>query len=114
MEFYSLKHQAAQVMMPLHTDLDHLTSDSCGIHSVIPYHDYVVFAWDVCRGLQEKEASYAVYKFDQSPDYKYDYESPLSLVFIMPNAFDHIGPAAKEGILRAEMLRSDDLMKRKV
>ena len=111
--FYSLKHQAMQAGIEYQTTLETLALRCTGMNIVIPYYDYVVYAWDRCFGTSATEASYAVYKFDRSPDYKYDSETPMTLVYILYQNYEHVGTAAKEGILRAEVIHAESIMRKK-
>ena len=102
-----------QAKIEYKTNLENLALRCTGVNIVIPYYDYVVYAWDYCFSTSNTEASYAVYKFDHSPDYKYDSEAPLTLVYILLENYEHVGAAAKEGILRAEILHAESIMRKK-
>lgn len=111
---YSIKYRALAAGIELHTTIETLeTSGRNGYNLVFPYHDYVIYAWDPCDGTRTDSVSVAVYRFDD-PDHYQDISFPVSLVYLSYQEFSDIGDAVHSGLLRAQALKAQAIMERKV
>lgn len=107
--YYDLPHRAMTLRLDIHTSIEQLQLADYYHTAVIPYHDYVIFG--IWHG--DNQFSSAVYRFD-TDDHAID--APITMVYLHDRfrEFSDMGDAVKEGILRAEVIHSEELMKRKV
>ena len=111
---YSIESRAAAAGLDLHTTIEMLeVSGRMGYNLVFPYHDYVIYAWDPCNGERLESASVAVYRFDDQNHHQ-DISFPVSLVYLSYKEFSDIGDAVSSGLLRAQALKAQELMRKKV
>ena len=114
MRYYSIEHRALAAGIELHTTIETLeTSGRKGYNLVFPYHDYVIYAWDPCNGARTNSASVAVYRFND-PNHCQDISFPVSLVYLSYQEFSDIGDAVHSGLLRAQALNAQEIMRKKV
>lgn len=111
--YYSLKNRAMEAGIPVNTT-NELLQEMCyrdyHYSAVIPYHGFLIFS--IHHGVyNDSDYSSAVYRFDTDAR---DIGAPLTLVYLYYREFDDLGDATKTAIARAELIRSDDLMKGEV
>ena len=109
---YSLQGRARAIACPMRSTLLELELRN-GV--AFRYHDFIITAW---RFVSPKNPDYkcssAVYRYDMTnPDDDTDGRD-ADLVYLYDDDFDDMGEAVKTAILRAELLHSELLMKRKV
>lgn len=110
---YSIESRAMAAGLDLHTTIEQLELHGrMGYNLVIPYHDYVIYAWDPCNGEYLESASVAVYRFDDQ-NHRQDITFPVSLVYLSYKEYADIGDAVNIGILRAQALSAQSIMERK-
>ena len=110
--YYDLKHRAMAICCPITSTLLELEFRNT---VAFRYHEYIITAWRFdSRKNPDHKCSSAIYRYStENPDDNTDGRD-ANLVYLYDDDFDDMGEAVKTAILRAEVLYSEELMKRKV